>query len=218
MRRTRDVVQPRNMCNAKIADAFAGWDAVPWIGVWPAAHLLEMAMRKLARRVAQKTKARKAHYDPYASSGIANARGWIGPPPVKVFSVLDLTEDVHRSGIQRGMRVLELGCGTGDISLWIAKLVGPAGLVIGVDESAEVIDEAKKRATVSGQCYWTRFVAADLNTFIPHERFDVVVVRSALLLRRERATLLRLSTCVYPDGFIIITGNPGGNTENGLSN
>jgi len=177
-------------------------------------------MVELARRVALKAKARTARqpsYDPYASSGIDDTGGWIGPLPVKVVSVLDLTEDVDRSGIQRGMHVLELGCGAGDISLWIAKLVGPAGLVIGVDESAEVIEAAEKRATVSGQCYWTRFIAADLNTFIPHERFDVVVVRSALLLRREqRATLLRLSTYVYPEGFIIITGNPGGNTENHL--
>ena len=177
-------------------------------------------MVELARRVALKAKARTARqpsYDPYASSGIDDTGGWIGPLPVKVVSVLDLTEDVDRSGIQRGMHVLELGCGAGDTSLWIAKLVGPAGLVIGVDEAAEVIDTATKRATVSGQCYWTRFVAADLNTFIPHGRFDVVVVRSELLLRREeRATLLRLSTYVYPDGFIIITG-PGGNAENRLS-
>jgi 2-polyprenyl-3-methyl-5-hydroxy-6-metoxy-1,4-benzoquinol methylase len=178
----------------------------------------ELAMRRSARRAALKTKIRKAQqpsYDPYASCGIDDSGGWIGPLPVKVFSVLDLTEDVDRSGIQRGMRVLELGCGAGEISIWIAKLVGPAGLVVGVDESAEVIDTAEKRATVSGQCYWTRFVAADLNTFIPRGRFDVVVVRSALLLRREeRAALLRLSTFVYPDGFIIITGNPGENTDN----
>jgi hypothetical protein len=33
-------------------------------------------------------------------------------------------------------------------------------------------------------------------------------VRRALLLQGERATFLRLSTCLHPDGVVIITGNP----------
>jgi ubiquinone/menaquinone biosynthesis C-methylase UbiE len=106
------------------------------------------------------------------------------------------------------MRVLDLGCGVGALSLWIAKLVGPNGLVVGVDESAEAIDVAEKRSTVAGQCYWTRFVTADPNTFVPDQRFDAVVVRRDLLLQGERATFLRLSTCLHPEGVIIITGNP----------
>jgi 2-polyprenyl-3-methyl-5-hydroxy-6-metoxy-1,4-benzoquinol methylase len=81
-------------------------------------------MRELARRTAMKTRTRKAPqppYDPYSSSVVDDSSGWVGPLPVKVVSVLDLTEDVHRSGIQRGMRVLDLGCGVGDLSLWIGK-------------------------------------------------------------------------------------------------
>jgi ubiquinone/menaquinone biosynthesis C-methylase UbiE len=171
-------------------------------------------MRELARRNVVKSKAKQPPYDPYASYGVDDSRGWIGPLPVKVVSVLDLTEDVHRSGIQRGMRVLDLGCGFGDVSLWIAKLVGPSGLVVGVDESAEAIDVAERRSTVAGQCYWTRFVTADPNTFVSHQRFDAVVVRRALLLQGERATFLRLSTCLHPDGVIIITGNPVESTDN----
>ena len=116
------------------------------------------------------------------------------------------------------MRVLDLGCGVGDVSLWIAKLVGPTGLVVGVDESAEDIDVAQKRATVAGQCYWTRFVTADLNNFVPNERYDVVVVRLALVRQDERATFLRLSSWVHPDGVIIImAGKPAGSTNDRLS-
>lgn len=168
-------------------------------------------MRDLTTRNAINTKARKAprpSYDPYASIGVEDTRGWIGPLPVKVVSVLDLTEDARSSGIQRGMRVLDLGCGVGDVSLWAGKLVGPAGLVIGVDESSEAIDLAERRATVALQCYWTRFVTAHLNTFVPHQRFDIIVVRRALLLQGERATFSRLSPWLHPGGVIIITGNP----------
>jgi 2-polyprenyl-3-methyl-5-hydroxy-6-metoxy-1,4-benzoquinol methylase len=174
-------------------------------------------MREVATRTAVKTNAREAQqppYDPYASFGLDDSREWIGPLPVKVVSVRDLTEDVHRSGIKRGLHVLDLGCGVGDVSLWIAKVVGPAGLVVGVDESAESIDVAEKRATVAGQCYWMRFVTADLNTFVPHERFDLVVVRCALPLEHERATFVRLSSWVRPNGVLIImAGKPAGSTD-----
>src|ERR1700754_2820426 len=150
-------------------------------------------------------------YDRYASCGVDDVGREIGPRPVKVLAVQDITEDVHRSRIKRGMRVLELGCGFGDVPLWIARLVGPNGLVVGVDESAEAIDVAERRATVALQSYWARFVTADLNTFDPHERFDVVVVHRAIPLECGRATLLRLSSWVQPDGVILImAGRPAG--------
>ena len=68
-------------------------------------------------------------------------------PGLRVISAQDLSEDVlKRSGIERGMRVLELECGTGSASLLIAKLIGPSGLVVGVDRSAQAVDVAEKRA------------------------------------------------------------------------
>jgi ubiquinone/menaquinone biosynthesis C-methylase UbiE len=132
--------------------------------------------------------------------------------------VVDLTEDVlRRSGIQPGMRVLDLGCGAGDGSLSMAKLVGPSGLVVGVDASTEAIAVAEKRATAAGRCYWTRFVTADPNAFVLHERFDAVVVRHTLLRQGERATFLRLSACVRPDGVImVVSGEPAAGQSKGL--
>jgi len=105
-------------------------------------------------------------------SAVGDSRIEASPLGLRIFSVLDLTEDVlRRAGIERGMRVLDLECGTGNASLSIAKLIGPSGLVVGVDRSREAINVAEKRATVAGYCYWTRFVAEDPNTFVPHERF-----------------------------------------------
>jgi SAM-dependent methyltransferase len=169
-------------------------------------------MRELQGEIVVKMTARNTQEPSYASGRSGTE---VGPLRPKVVSVPDVTEDVlRRSGIERGMLALDLGCGVGDASLWIAKLVGPTGLVVGVDGSAEVIDVAQKRATVAGQCYWTRFVTADPNTFIPHKRFDVIVVRRALLLQGERATVLRLSACVRPDGVIIIAaGKPAGSAD-----
>ena len=50
----------------------------------------------------------------------------------------DVTADVlRRAGIVSGMRVLDIGCGVGDVSLLAAEFVGPSGTVLGIDRSAE---------------------------------------------------------------------------------
>jgi trans-aconitate methyltransferase len=90
-------------------------------------------------------------------------------------------------------------------------------LVVGVDESAEAIAVAEKRSTCAGQCYWTLFVTADLNTFVPNQRFDAVIVRHALVLQDERATFLRLSNWLRPGGVIIVTGNPAAGADHRAS-
>ena len=162
-------------------------------------------MRQLVKKLNMQVATANAPPSELGDSGIE-----VRPLGLRVISVLDLTEDVlRRSGIERGMRVLDLECGAGNASLSIAKLIGRSGLVVGVDRSAEAIDVAEKRAIVAGYCYWTRFVTAGPNTFVPHERFNAVVVRLTLLRQGERATFLPLSACVRPGGIVVfVSGKP----------
>src|ERR1044072_7246664 len=48
-----------------------------------------------------------------------------------------------RAGIKPGMRVVDLGCGTGMTTQLLAELVGPTGKVIGVDYSAAQVKQAR---------------------------------------------------------------------------
>jgi ubiquinone/menaquinone biosynthesis C-methylase UbiE len=48
--------------------------------------------------------------------------------------------------VAAGARVLDVGCGTGEDAQALAALVGPAGRVVGVDNSATMITEARARA------------------------------------------------------------------------
>ena len=58
-----------------------------------------------------------------------------------------LTEDVLRhAGIGAGMRVLDIGCGLGDVSFLAARMVGPSGSVVGIDRGDELIETARRRA------------------------------------------------------------------------
>lgn len=48
--------------------------------------------------------------------------------------------------LQRGERVLDIGCGAGDTSLKAARLVGPGGRVVGVDISRQLLELGRERA------------------------------------------------------------------------
>lgn len=51
--------------------------------------------------------------------------------------------------LKPGSIVLDVGCGTGDDTVSLAKIVGEKGRAIGIDNSETMITEARKRATKS---------------------------------------------------------------------
>lgn len=48
--------------------------------------------------------------------------------------------------IKPGMSILDVGCGTGNVTCWLAKKVGEKGLVVGVDSSESQLNIAKEQA------------------------------------------------------------------------
>jgi ubiquinone/menaquinone biosynthesis C-methylase UbiE len=63
----------------------------------------------------------------------------------------DHTEHALRlAGLRPGMRVLDVGCGPGEVSFVAARLVGPTGTVLGVDAASDVVALARTRAADKG--------------------------------------------------------------------
>ncbi len=64
-------------------------------------------------------------------------------------SILNSLTDrfLRQAGLSEGMRVLDLGCGIGDVSLIAARIVGPQGSVTGLDPDSAALDTAKARAS-----------------------------------------------------------------------
>jgi ubiquinone/menaquinone biosynthesis C-methylase UbiE len=107
----------------------------------------------------------------------------------------DLTADLlGRAGLAPGMRVLDVGCGFGDVSLLAARIVGAKGSVLGVDRSSASLEIARGRSERRAELCQTAniwFAEADLNIFEPYGTFDAIIGRFVLLYVPERASMLR---------------------------
>jgi ubiquinone/menaquinone biosynthesis C-methylase UbiE len=114
-----------------------------------------------------------------------------------------ITERLLRNvGIDAGMRILDLGCGAGDVSMLAAELVGPEGSIVGIDGSQEVLNVAKERAREGG-LHHISFVQASIEAFSAREPFDLVIGRYILIHQSEPVTLLRnAARLVRPGGAL----------------
>ena len=111
------------------------------------------------------------------------------------------------AGLRPGMRVLDIGCGPGDVSFLAARLVGPTGSVLGVDAAPEMIELARARAAEQG-LPTVHFIQAAIDAIDLDEPVDAIVGRLILMhLPDPAATLRQLSSFVRPGGVIAFSEN-----------
>jgi SAM-dependent methyltransferase len=108
------------------------------------------------------------------------------------------------AGIASGMRVLDIGCGMGDVTMIVAQLVGPAGRVVSIDLHQATIEIAQRRALTFGLDN-TTFYRADISTFTDTEPFDAIVGRLILEFLPDTAAIIgRLCRLLRPGGIIAL--------------
>lgn len=101
-----------------------------------------------------------------------------------------LASAFRRAGIAPGMRVLDLGCGVGDVAMLAADQVGPTGSVVGIDRDASSVAWANKRVAETGYKN-IRFQTAEFHEFSDPSPFDALVGRFILLYLPDPVAILR---------------------------
>ena len=55
-----------------------------------------------------------------------------------------------QSGLCKGMRVLEVGCGAGAMTPWLSQEVGQSGRVVALDINPQEIERAREKRRLRG--------------------------------------------------------------------
>lgn len=106
------------------------------------------------------------------------------------------------AGLVPGMRVLDVGCGRGDVSVIAAALAGPMGEVVGIDRDGEALTIARERSLTASLAP-IQFEQAEIAGAQAFGTFDAVIGRRVLMYQPDAAAALRtLSACLRPGGLV----------------
>ncbi len=121
------------------------------------------------------------------------------------------TRFLREAGIEEGMKVLEIGCGNGEVTAVLASLVGPSGTVLAVDRSEAPLVAARNRLDAAGLTA-VSFLQRDVNELtessdlsgLAEYEFDALVGRRVLMYLPDPAAVLRrLKPLLRPQGLVV---------------
>ncbi|MEM9305099.1 MAG: methyltransferase, partial [Pseudomonadota bacterium] len=109
----------------------------------------------------------------------------------------------RRAGLRARERVLDVGCGPGFTTVELARLVGPAGSVVGLDPSPRFnayLDEVLR----AGDLGHVERHEASIDTFEDLDGFDLIHVRWVLcFLPDVDAAIRKLASLLRPGGRLV---------------
>jgi SAM-dependent methyltransferase len=114
---------------------------------------------------------------------------------------------LEQAGLATGMRVLDVGCGVGDVALQLASMVGAAGEVTGVDKDESAIHTARARAASAGLSN-VEFHIGDLGSLQGDGKFDAAVGRCVLLHQQDPVAALAAVVTQVRSGGVVAFQEP----------
>lgn len=108
--------------------------------------------------------------------------------------------------LKEGMRVLDIGCGTGDVTFLARELVGDSGFVCGIDSNVSALEVANQRQ--QGQAYDNLdFRLMDLTALdgpVFEQSFDAIIGRRVLMyLKSPQDVVRQLKPLLTDSGYLI---------------
>lgn len=114
-----------------------------------------------------------------------------------------LKEQALWAGLKEGMRVADIGCGSGITSSFLKELTGPGGSVVGVDFSGERLEHARKTYGTEGLEFINKNIYHSLDDL---GQFDFIWVRFFLEYHnKEQYQIVRsLTERLNPGGILCL--------------
>jgi SAM-dependent methyltransferase len=120
-------------------------------------------------------------------------------------------ELLGRAGLAKGMRVADIGCGAGLVSLWIASQIGTSGSIVGIDASSEQLRVAEKNAAAAGLSNASFHEGTAYETNLARGQFDLVYSRFLMCHVSEPAKAIReMSGLLKPEGILVCEDHDDG--------
>jgi len=116
---------------------------------------------------------------------------------------------IERSGIKKGMRVLDLGCGSGAFTPFIARTVGERGKVYALDIQADMLKQLENKLSRPENRDIKNIKLIEGNAYeLPFEDNSLDLVNMVTVLQeipdRNRA-LQEVKRVLRPGGFLAVT-------------
>ncbi len=107
--------------------------------------------------------------------------------------------------LQPGQRVLDVACGTGKSLAMLREAVGPAGVVVGVEQSHEMLEQAHERVREGG---WdnVRLIESNMESADLADSFDAVLFVYTQDVLQSDAALARIFEATCPGARVVSTG------------
>lgn len=90
--------------------------------------------------------------------------------------------------VQLGNRILDLGCGSGELTARLGTLVGPEGYVLGADSSTDMLNKAKSLTATQGSISYLPAIDIQL-PFGDQDQHEVASLKGSFDLVFSNATL-----------------------------
>lgn len=107
------------------------------------------------------------------------------------------------AGIRPGMRVMDIGCGPGAVSLMISRRVGREGHVFGVDQNPRMLELAREKAREANASNLTFIEGGFDVTFPERGTLNAVVGRRVLMYQPDAAQAVAKLTDAVRSGGVI---------------
>ncbi|PIP17275.1 MAG: hypothetical protein COX44_00810 [Candidatus Portnoybacteria bacterium CG23_combo_of_CG06-09_8_20_14_all_37_13] len=115
---------------------------------------------------------------------------------------------INQLNIKQGMKIADFGCGSGNITILLARSVGSGGEIIALDVQKDKLESVKSQARLESLSN-IKLVRANLeiagSSGLENESVDLVMLANILFQSpKQKAIIQEAERILKPSGFLVI--------------